>query len=637
VIDVRSLSSRAALLGFAVSMLLAWFCYRPAIDGTFQLDDFSNLGGLSRVSDLETTIEFTLAGKAGPLGRPIALATFAAQAESWDQDPSAFLEFNVWLHLLNAVLVAFCLFRLALSMSIERSRALTIAALAGSLWVLMPLLATASMLVVQRMTTLSATFVLLGMAGYLVARSKIEERPNSAILGMSGSLILGTSLAMLCKESGLLLPVYVLVLEFTVLDRPRSVGQKHWRIWTAMFLGVPLALILVYLASRMWYPESTVLRRDFTAAERLLSEAQILWIYLGKAILGLPERLGVFQDPPTIVRSLFQPVTFLATASWLLLATAALTWRRRYPLAALAVLWYLAGHLIESTVVPLELYFEHRNYLPIIGPLFALTSFVLLAQRRVRTFGLSALLALAVVNAYFLYVFASLWGDPSTSSRYWAMRYPESVRAVTTMATYQLVEEGPLRAIRTIDAYVSRNPQHSYLRLQELNLLCRNATKADYGRVLQQLNRNLNKVDFTYSAGTMLSQLFDASVATKCPDVDADAVVQLAATLRSNPRYIKDPTYNQFHEKLMAAISRYQGDIEGAIQHLHAAIAYRPSSELNMMMVTALAATSDFDAAKEFIDDARSNGPVNPMQALEWRRDLDGLRAYIDELEKVEQ
>jgi hypothetical protein len=635
VIDYRSLSGRTALIGFALALLLAWVCYRPALTGAYQLDDFSNLGGLSQVSDWDSGLDFTLSGRAGPLGRPIALATFAVQAESWTQGAAAFLEVNFLIHLLNAVLVAFCLLRLALSMSVERSRAMTIASLAAGAWVLMPLLATASLLVVQRMTTLSATFVLLSLAVYLVARAGIDERPRRAILVMSASLIIGTLLAMLCKESGILLPVYVLVLEATVLARPGSIETRKWRIWQALMLATPLVVILAYLSTDLFYTDWMALRRDFTAGERILTQAQLLWVYLAKAVLGLPDRLGIFQSTPVTARSLFQPLALLASVAWLVLAAGAVIWRRRYPLAALAVLWYLAGHLLESTVVPLELYFEHRNYLPLIGPLFALVSFIVLAEKRIRRVGVAALLALVTLNACFLYVFASLWGDPSATSRYWAMRYPDSVRAVMTMGTFQLPEEGPMRVLRTIDEFVARQPQHSYLRLQELNLLCRYATDSDHSQVLHQLDNNLAKVEFTFTAGTMLSQLFDGVVASECHDVRPDTVAAIATQLRNNPRYVAEPGYNQFHEKLLAGIARYQGDNAAAIEHVRAAISYRPSSELNMMMVTALASDGDFDAANKFIDDARVGGPLNPLHALKWRRDLDGLRAYIDELERL--
>ena len=629
--------NRVALAVFSLALALAWTCYQPAFSGAFQLDDSSNLAGLARVSDFASGLTFTLSGDAGPLGRPIALATFALQAENWEQGAAAFLQTNILIHLLNAILLAICVFRLSLCMSLNRARSMTNAVTAASIWVLLPLLATSSLLVVQRMTTLSATFVLLGLIGYLLARSRLNTAPQRALLWMTASLVAATTLAMLCKESGVLLPAYVLVLEATVLERPDKLENRIWRSWQAVFLAAPLLMIVAYLAMNMSYPEGLVQRRGFSAVERVMTEAKLLWVYLFKAILGRPDTLGIFQDPPTVARSLLQPTTFLACISWLALAAVAMVWRRRHPLLALAILWYLAGHLIESTNLALEPYFEHRNYLPIIGPILALSTFLSLSNQKNLRFGLTAVTVFVTINAYFLIVFASLWGEPSMASRYWTMRYPDSVRAVTTMASFQLSEEGPLRTVQTIDDFATRHPQHAYLRIQQLNLLCRYAETANHEQVLSQLRRELPSVTFTYTAGSMLSQLFDASVATDCPALSPDTVVALASLLRNNPRYVGDSVYNQFSEKLLAGIARYQGDQESMFEHLRAATKYGSTSELNMMMVTSLGGVGDFDGARKFIDDVRVAAPWNPLRALNWHRSLDELAVYIDELEKVSQ
>jgi hypothetical protein len=114
-------------------------------------------------------------------------------------------------------------------------------------------------------------------------------------------------------------------------------------------------------------------------------------------------------------------------------------------------------------------------------------------------------------------------------------------------------------------------------------------------------------------------------------------VSSLATLLRNNPRYIGDPVYNQFSEKLQAGIARYEGDYEKTLAHLRAAIAYGPTSELSMMMVTTLGGAGEFDAAREFIDDVRAAAPWNPLKAAIWHRNLDELFVYVNELEKVRQ
>ncbi|MDH3532312.1 MAG: hypothetical protein OEO82_05235 [Gammaproteobacteria bacterium] len=636
-IGTRSNQFRIALIGFSLALVAAWFCYRPAIGGAFQLDDLANLGGLANVEDARSAADFILSGEGGPSGRPLALATFALQAESWSQGPAAFLSVNILIHLLNAIVLAWCLYRLALLQALEAHRAVIIAAAAAAMWVLMPLLSTATMLVVQRMTSLSALFVLLGLGCYLLARSRIETAPSGALVGMSASLVIGTALATLCKESGLLLPVFVLVVEATLLRCPKSVTLRRWRVWQLVFLVLPTVALLAFLASLVSYSESTAARRGFDGWERALTQTRILWLYLVKAVVGAPGQLGIFQDMPRVSRSLFEQATLLASFAWIMLACAAVVWRRRYPLASLAVLWYLAGHLLESTVVPLELYFEHRNYLPVVGPLYAVASLLLAGSTRLRTVAAAVITAFLLLNAYFLYSFASLWGEPSLASRYWAMKYPDSVRAVMTMATYQLQEEGPLRTLQTIDSFVIRHPQHAYLRIQELNLRCMVMADQDHSRVVMQLEKNLPTVDFTFTAGKMLSQLFSTLGRTSCNGVDAATVAALADKLRSNPRYQRNTIYNRFHFKLLAGIARRQGDYAATLENLRRAMTFGRSSELDMMMVTALGGAGDFDAANDYIDDALARIPANPVQAVKWRRDLGDLRAYVRELEKSEQ
>ncbi len=632
--DSITRQNRPVLVYFLAILVFVWFCYQPAISGPFQFDDESNLSGLATIDDAESAMQFIISGTSGPTGRPLALASFALQAEQWEQGASAFLRVNILIHLVNAALLALCLYQLSVQRSVPRNSAATVAAVAASLWVLMPLLASASLFVVQRMTTLSASFMLLGLSGYLLARSQFDDRPGRAYGGMAASLIAGTVLATLCKESGLLLPVFVLVLEATVLDMPRGAESRDWRIWQSIFLVSPLVLLLAYLGYRIDYDDSMIASRGFDAWQRLLTEARILWVYLLKAAAGIPSRLGNYQDVPAVSRSLFSPEVLLACLAWIALLVASIVWRRRYPLIAVAVLWYLAGHLIESTVIPLELYFEHRNYMPLIGPLFALSSFLLTRQDRPRRLATVVILVWGLVNAWFLYSFATLSGQPSFSARYWAAAYPESPRAVARLARLQLVEKGPGRAIETVDNFVTTHPQYAYLLLPVLQMRCQFAPDQDHRQVIDRLHRELPDVDFTHSAAEMLSDLYDRVTKANCNGVDVGTVASLATTLRENPRYIREPLYNQAYQKLLAALAWQRGDYGTVVEHLQEAIRYWPGMDLNHLMVEALLRDERFGAARDFIDGVESLAPAHPVKSWMWRRDLEQLRAVVDDLEK---
>src|SRR5690606_27240932 len=99
------------------------------------------------------------------------------------------------------------------------------------------------------------------------------------------------------------------------------------------------------------------------------------------------------------------------------------------PMLSFAVGWYLVGHSIESTTVPLELYFEHRNYIPIIGPVLAVVFAADCEARKVWLIR-PALFAYIVMLGIVLLSLTSLWGRPLLAAQMWSLYNPESARAV---------------------------------------------------------------------------------------------------------------------------------------------------------------------------------------------------------------
>lgn len=606
---------------------LAWFVYSPALSGALLLDDISNLSGLGHVQDRLTALIFIFSGDAGPVGRPVALATFALQADAWGATAEPFLRVNILIHLINACLLAGVLWKLSGTGGIPGDKRHFVAIGAAAIWLFMPLLASSSLMIVQRMTTLSATFVLLALLGYLRARAGLDRSPGRALAGMSVCLLTGTLLAVLTKESGALLATYVLALESTVLPRPQVLARARWQTWKALFLLMPTVLILGYLLYRVPYPPDVILRRDFTAWERLLTESRILWEYLFNAFIPQPGHFGPFHDGYSAAGTILNPLTLLSVAAWLAVSALAVVWRRRYPLLGLAVFWYLGGHLLESTVLPLELYFEHRNYLPIVGPIYAACAALMqVAHGRERVVCVG-ICSYAGLSAVVLFTHATLWGNPAEAARYWKQHFPESVRAASTAAQYTLASQGLEDTLRELDRLAAVNPGAGYIRIPGLNLSCISAPGADHGQMVRQLKQALTEVDFSFTVATMLSELLTTATRARCNGVDADTVVMLATALLDNPSYGSSPKYVQLHHQLLARKLRLEGDFDAAIDHLQAAIAHRPSADLNMMMVTLLADARRFDAARAFIDAARENAPRHPFRRYVWLKRLGILSA----------
>lgn len=632
--SIRDQGPFFSAVAVGVLLVLCWFVYQPATGSVFLLDDHQNLGGLESVTDLESAIDYMGTGTAGPLGRPVALASFAPQASSWDEDPAAFLRVNILIHLLNGLLLYLFFGRLSRALEFTETDARFLALAASALWLFMPLLASSSLLIVQRMTTLSATFVLVGLNVYLLARQKIEANPDRSLVLMSVALVFATTLAALTKENGALLPTLVLVMELTLLKRPDLGTSLKWRVWTAVFLVVPTVVVLWYLASAIPYSESILARRDYTAFERLITQTHILWEYLFNAFIPRPANLGPFHDAYPVTRTVFEPSTLAALGAWIILIASALVYRRRFPIAAFAVLWYVSGHLLESTTLSLELYFEHRNYFPLIGPVFALCVVAWRVPESLRLIARVGLTAYLLVNAAILFSVTSLWGQPMIAAGNWYANAPESMRAVSNLANRQIHEMGSIVGAMTLQDFARQHPEHAYLGIPQLAISCNVRPDIDHSDVVQHLRDSLPTTGFSFTAGEMLDTLQSVILKRPCNGVDRQVIAELAATIMQNPRYRKDQIYSQYHQQLLARLAWDSDDISKAIKHLRNAHELMPDADINSMMVTALLADGRFDEARGFVAEAAELLPLHPLRRRKIGKDLAELSRYIDEVER---
>ena len=364
-------------IALAALLMAAWLAYWPGRTGAFLFDDFSNLaplGDYGRIDAWWKVVAFLTSGFAGPTGRPLALATFLLDARNWPASAEAFKLTNVALHLLNGALLAGLCAALARALGLARRPAAWAGVLAAGLWLLDPFWVSTTLYVVQRMAMLAATFTFAGLWGYAHGRALLAQgRRRSGYAWMSVSLALGTLLATLSKENGALLPLLAWVLEALVFDRAGKAQEQGGRLllwWRRVFIMLPALLVLGYLAtflSGLW--TGAAAGRDFTPLQRLLTESRIVWTYLGDIWLARTHDGGLFHDDIAISTGLLHPRSTLFAVLGILGLAGFAAWSRRargpvWAAAGVAVAFYLAGQVMESTWLQLELAFEHRNYLP---------------------------------------------------------------------------------------------------------------------------------------------------------------------------------------------------------------------------------------------------------------------------------
>lgn len=432
--------------GVAIAIAIAALCYALGLPGDFVFDDTSNLLDNKQIQltqlDAQSIWAATVSGGAGPLLRPLSMLSFALSFYLADGfHPGAFKLVNIGIHLFNG-LALYGLLALILAAVAENQKGknrprhytwLPLAVMAG--WLLHPLGLTSVLYVVQRMNSLATLFTIGGLICYVHGRRQLNLGQDLRGLAwvVGGILAFGT-LATLSKENGVLLPVYALVIETTIF-RFQTPSPRTQRILFGLFtilIALPLVLGVVFFTLHPEWLADRYGIRSFTLTQRLLTEPRIIWLYIKWILIPNNAELGLFHDDISASTNLWTPMTTSAAIAGLMCLLAIAFWaRRRAPLVAFGILFFLAGHTLESTFLPLELVFEHRNYLPMAGILVILFDWLLSPNL------LPALSRLGVVTvAVFLILIAAItanralqWKDESASILVTAEQHPNSARA----------------------------------------------------------------------------------------------------------------------------------------------------------------------------------------------------------------
>jgi len=379
------------LVACVILMLIATAgAYTPGLGGPFMFDDFPNivtnvalrLSGLS----VHELLRAAFSSHAGLLYRPISMLSFAFNLYFFGDNSFSFKLTNLIIHLVNALLILWLTRRLLLNCKRRYNfdwQVLNInwaSLLIAAAWALHPLNLTAVLFIVQRMTELAALFTLAAMLAYVYGRERMLAGKTGWPLVWLLTPTFGL-VGLFCKEDAALLPLYLLLIEWLVFGfrNLRQALSKNILAFYVCGLVLPGVLGMVFLLTHPLLFLGGYAYRDFTLSERLLTEFRVVFLYIRWTFIPDIQQLALYHDDIVISKGLLTPLTTL----WSLLALIGLVilawWqRKRRPLLSLGILFFFAGQAMESTVLPLEIAFEHRNYLPDYGLLLAVFSLLLL-------------------------------------------------------------------------------------------------------------------------------------------------------------------------------------------------------------------------------------------------------------------
>jgi len=523
----------AALCAILFLILMAVVSYWPGTTGGFAADDYGNLQSLQNFGGIQSKKAlqyFVFNGQSGPTGRPLSLASFALDGQSWPTDAYPFKRTNILIHAINGLLVFALVLKLFQLLGRAERNGLIIAALAATLWLIHPLHTSTVLYVIQRMTELSAMFMLAGICCYLHGRQRLRLAPGPAYLWMSAGIVLFGLLALLSKENAILLPLFIVVIEFTLLrSLPRP---RHWRYWAAPMLAAPIVMVLIYLAFKAIDHQAGFSVREFSLYERLLTEPRVLFDYIGKIFFPF-HTPGLSFDDFVISTSLFSPLTTLPAILCLLaLLVAGFSVRASHPFIAFAILWFFAGQLLESTVLPLEIYFEHRNYLPMLGPILALAYYAEKYYPSHKRIVVPVMLLIVITLAITTWNNSRLWGDDKRLTEAWVEARPDSIRS-HVMNIIQLFTAGELDKAANKAAQVTKeHPQALGFSILHTSLSClqNQLTQDEFSKLLSRASSNYIDQYVQQS----LADLIRYTLGGSCRQITAEGLLRLIQALQAN-------------------------------------------------------------------------------------------------------
>lgn len=363
----------AFLMFFAVACLTAAI-YWQSLDFPFVFDDGPAItqNPEIRVNDLSFG-ELSRVMTNNPSNRVIAKLSFAVNYGFSRYEPRYYRVVNIAVHLICGVL---CFWLATLLTAVDGrmspSAGKIVGAAAAGLWLLHPLNSQPVLFVVQRMTSMATLFYLLTVCLYLYSRQHcFWVRIALALLAL---VSWGVSLG--CKEIAVSCPVVILLCE-VYFHPPSPRLRRYLIVGGVVAVGFLLVVTRIYLGGDPFaYIAADYAERDFTMVERVLTQFRVVVLYLSLFFFPTADRLCLIHDF-SVSRSLIAPpITWVAL---LVLGAAAILAIRAYQrqrLLSFGIVWTAVCLLLESSIFPLAMVFEHRMYLPTVGLCIGIVSYV---------------------------------------------------------------------------------------------------------------------------------------------------------------------------------------------------------------------------------------------------------------------
>ena len=605
--------------------LVAVGLYWPGLNGPFLLDDRFNFQVIHEWLQGEASLRKAIFGHQSLVyARPVAMASFALNAGLGGDGAFPFKLGNLLVHLACGALI----WKVSLIL-LGRDRRLSamaqpLALIVTALWLLHPLHVSTVLYAVQRMAQLASLFCLAAVWAYLAGRQRLGHTTDwRAIVLLFFVFPACVLLGVLSKQNAAVAPALCMLVELAYFTR----DQRQWRV-VAPFFGVFLILPVMGVAALLMVRPLALLGGyddyDFGLSQRLMTQARVLVSYLGQIILPRAPMMGLYTDDVEVSTGLLTPAsTILSIALIASLSSVALGVRRAYPTVFAGWFFFLVAHLVESSFLPLDLYFEHRNYLPMVGILWALVALITILFARVPSNvlsrpQLSALLVIVVVASL---SFATLgrvlvWQQKDTLIEQGIRYHPGSLRAQLDMAALARDRRDWTTYSRVMEQLVSSEDPRSRLlgNLYLFSLACEQGRPPDPALMRDASAVRLPSISYaeTHAFNVLLLSTRDG-----CKGVSQ---AEIADMLRS----IADAAVRQSPDRKAQWLTRHAvanqyaraGDWDRALEQ--SILAWQPNADpgVGALLAQLQAKTGDFEAARRTMTEVAAGTRCHDHQNL---------------------
>lgn len=624
-----------------IILFITFLIYWSGLDSAFILDDIVNLNTIGQYQHLgywHDFFLFLLNGDSGPTGRPISLASFYLNDNSWDgADPASFKYTNVLLHLLNGALIFFFIYKITKLYNFESIYKKWLPLLTTTLWLIAPLHTTTVLYVIQRMTELVTFFTLCSLISYIYLRESILLEKKIKTFTWLALFILNFVFAFFSKENGILISAYLLILEYILLKKLAWKKNLNLEIFILFFGWIPLIFIILFLIKAGWIDEHG---RTYTTTERLLTESRIIWNYLAQIVIPQSSYISLLHDDFNVSQSLFTPLTtFFSLIGIIVLLLISWLYRNKVFILSFGIFWFFSGHLLESTTVALELYFEHRNYLPMLGINFTLSYYVLslIKKKKYHHLSISFIILYIFILGFATYNLSIKWTKPIDMVSSWLANHPNSQRtleALDFLIGEKVSTNDRQKILSLLDKSAQESNTGSYLVFRNLTIQCQQNKITSIN--LQVAINQLRQSGFALATPSVFTGFLSTWLTTNCGELSAETMLNFIAELKGI-KHLQKGTFPHTLDYWQGEVQVKQGNLAQAIQAFEASYALHKDLDLLLIQAIYLHTAGLDEAAEKKLTLASSDLCNNWRQCwiLKLRQgDIDSVRNQLTIVQK---